>query len=95
MANLTWDDYRDLRSHLYRQGSGKEELKALSRLPNKNELMSMLQAIEDWFTNGFLNVPTKSLKEAFETGLGQAAPNQLVHKIVGVWFRWKAGKLGI
>ena len=93
MATLNWNDYKELRRAAYRQGYGKEELKALPRLPNKNELMSMFQAIEDWFTTGFSGVPTTSLKAATEAGLGQSMPNPLVQKVTSVWFTWKSKKL--
>ena len=89
MAILTKEDYIALRNTIYRQGFGKEELKALPTVPNKTDLMNMFQACEDWFTNGFNNVPTTSLKSALETGLGQSITLDLAKKVIQVWFKWK------
>jgi len=93
VATLTWANYKELRAKAYRKGYGKEELKALSRLPNKTELMAMFQACEDWFVNSFNNTPSISFKDALSTAFGQTITNSLAQKVAVIWFAWKAPQI--
>lgn len=47
MAVLTAANYKELRKACYQNGAGKEELKALSALPNETKLLAIFQAAED------------------------------------------------
>jgi hypothetical protein len=59
MAILTNANYKDVRSYIYRNGQGKEELKSLPNLPNEATLKAGFQALENkWDAErlGFKNV---------------------------------------
>lgn len=89
MAVLNTDDYQKLREHLYQWGTGKEELKALSNLPNKSQMLAAFQAIEDfWTTNA------ATLKTNMEVALGRPISVALARKIGLAWLTWKVGKGG-
>lgn len=53
MATLTPADYGALREAIYRPGAGKEELKSLPALPNKDALLAAFQSMEDRFEKAF------------------------------------------
>jgi hypothetical protein len=89
MAALTDQEYRSLRSDLYRKGEGKEELKALPFLPNKSQLRAAFQVLED-----FWEANRVQLRDDIVAALGNpSAPNPaltaLAKKIGLAWLRSK------
>lgn len=86
MGILTSEDYTELRKIIYRQGVGKEELKALPYLPNKNQLKAVFQEIEDYWEN-----TQATLKSDMDTAMGQTITNALAKKFGKAWMKWKRG----
>jgi hypothetical protein len=84
MTVLTNQDYGKIRDIIYRLGWGKEELKALSRLPNKSELKAAFQAIEDsWVAN------EAGMKSDLDTALSQTTTNAFAKKFAKAWAAWR------
>lgn len=89
MAQLTNDDYRELRRTVYRWGDGKDELKARPNLPSETELRGAFQAIEDWWSDN-----QASLKAAIDAAIGFTTSAALARKIGKAWLIWKFKKGG-
>lgn len=87
MATLTAADYRDIRKSCYAKGAGKEELKALSSLPNEATLLSVFQAAEGRTVAAFL-----LFRADMESLLGipqNAASLALAKKLYVAYLLWK------
>lgn len=90
MATLTTSDYKEIRATVYRLGAGKEELKALSALPNKAQLMAAFQSFENDMTAAF-----PGIKSNMDTALGVVTTQTLARKMFSAYLRWKLKQLGV
>lgn len=86
---LTPSDYSQLRDSLYRVGFGKEELKALSSLPDKAHIMAAFQSLEDNLVAAF-----PAWKADLDTALGVTTTNALAQKAMVAFFAWRVRKAG-
>ena len=84
---LTLDDYGQLRQKLYRNSSGKTELKALPNLPTKTQLMAAFSVLDNIWENN-----RAAIKTQIDTAIGQTLTNSLAKEIGKVWLGWKFGK---
>jgi hypothetical protein len=84
MATLVPTDYDALRNSLYLMGAGKEEMKAMSHLPNVFQLLAAFQAIETFWENN-----KASLKAQVDVAYGQTTSAALAKKIMIAWLNWK------
>ena len=90
MAVLTNQDYGELRLSVYRQGLGKEELKAeLTALPDKSTLTAMFQDIEDSMTSLFTSPSASGIKTIIDSSLGVTTTQTLASKIFAGYLKWK------
>lgn len=90
MAVLTSDDYREMRQYIYRNGFGKEELKARASLPNEAQQLAVFQALEDATVSHF----TGTIKPAIDNNIGGAATTLvLAQKIYAGYLRWKIDQI--
>lgn len=87
MATITDQDAGEILRNLYRQGVGKEELKALANLPSKTQFKAACQEIEDFWTGG-----EAQLKTDVEAALGTSITNALAKKFRRAFFMWKSDK---
>lgn len=86
---LTWSDYEELRKELYRNGAGKEEMKALLVLPTKAQLLATFQAVDTfWEDNRTL------LFAQMRAAYGQNISPMLAKKISLAWLKFKIKKGG-
>lgn len=83
MANLT-SAYSELRDSVYVLGRGKEELKALTNLPTKAQLLACFQAYED-----FLVANVATIKANGDTALGITTTQALFKKLFAAYLTWK------
>jgi hypothetical protein len=81
MAVLTAADYNQIRSALYREGQGKEELKAHAALPNEVALKAGFQALEDRW-----EATRASYKTNFDAAAGLTTTANEMGHIFEAWF---------
>lgn len=84
MANLA-PHYRELRKAVYQLGAGKEELKALPALPNKDELLAAFQAMEDYM----VGTAVAAIKTDVDAALGLTTSQALFRKMFAAYLLWK------
>lgn len=85
MAQLTADDYREIRKDFFRMGFGKEEFKALAGgMPPEPALLAGLQSLEDAMVANFA-----SMKLGMDAAFGRTTTNVGCQKIMAAYLRWK------
>jgi hypothetical protein len=84
MSTINAAGYGFIRDYLYRDGFGKEELKAHASLPTDAKFWAAFQVLEDvWETN------KASLKSQVDTALGFTTTATEAKKILAAWLSWK------
>lgn len=84
MAQLTEQDFQEMRDAVYRLGHGKEELKAEVGLPTETSWRAAFQAIEDGMV-----AASPGIKVSVQTALGRTITATLYKKLFRVWLRWR------
>jgi hypothetical protein len=90
MALLTPNDYKEVRSAVYRRGAGKEELKSLAVLPDKAHFLAAFQSFENDMTAAF-----PGIKSNMDAALGATTTQGLARKMFAAYLRWKLKQLGV
>lgn len=86
MATLDNSDFTEIRRFILADETMRAVLLAWGL--DKETWKAALQAIEDWFVNGFSSTPSSSLKAAIEVETG-ACTNAQANQLTRAWFRWR------
>jgi hypothetical protein len=89
MAALTDIQYGEIHNLVYRQGQGKEELKAHPTLPDQAHLKAAYQVLENFWEDN-----KAAVKAALDTALGVTTTGAEAKKIGLQFLIWKASKGG-
>ena len=89
MAQLTSNDYKDIKNRIRRDPDTLSEFKTWGL--EKSVWYSIFQAVEDWLVGGFNGVPVTSLKAAIETQSGPISAAQ-AKEVAFVWMGWRYAK---
>jgi len=86
MAILSDADYQQIKKAARADPIVYQTLKAWGL--SKTTWKAALQAVEDWFTNGFSAQPASSLKASIEAETG-ACTNTQAKQLVKAWMTWR------
>lgn len=85
MATITDDHLHSMKRIISADPALKAEFKSWGY--SRSAWKALIQAIEDWHTNGFNTAPTESMRSAMENSIGSitVARAQDVWRIWGCW----------